>query len=277
MSPTGRPPAKRRFSGKIPSREELVEKAKDRLSRNGLPRLQMSLVVALTGGAGFLSSYTLLQFGVDSMAMRYPIAVATAYGVFLLLLWIWLVIQRRGGIEEVVDAADVVDLADGVLHVAGDTVNTFAGGGSFGGGASMSFEQPNTLGLSPPVRVPKGGGSKGSGFDLSFDLDEGGCLVVAAIAIMAAAALGTALWIIWTAPILLAEVLVDGLLMTALYRRLKRTEEPSHWLLGAVRRTWIPALITIVLFAVAGHLLQKAAPHARSIGAAWEAVRAKER
>lgn len=96
MSPTGRPRAKRRFSGKIPSREELVEKAKDRLQRHGLPRLQMSLVVALTGGAGFLASYSLLQLGVDSMAVRYPIAAATAYAVFLLLLWIWLVIQRRG-------------------------------------------------------------------------------------------------------------------------------------------------------------------------------------
>jgi hypothetical protein len=272
---------RRRFSARIPSREELVEKAKDRLSREGLPRLQMSLVVALTGGAGFLASYSLLQLGVDSMALRYPVAAAIAYLIFLLLLWIWLVIQRRGGLEEVVDAADLIDLTDGALHIAGDTVDTFSGGGgSFGGGgATTSFEQPTSLGVSAPIRVPTGGGGggKGSGFDLSFDLDEGGCLVVAAIAIMAAAALGTALWIIWTAPILLAEVLVDGLLMTALYRRLKRTEEPEHWLLGAVRRTWIPALITVVLFAVAGYLLQRAAPQARSIGAAWEAVSAEER
>lgn len=165
-----------------------------------------------------------------------------------------------------VDAADVVDLADGTLNVAADAVDTLAGGGgSFGGsGASTSFDQV--------VRVPKGGGGKGSGFDFSLDLDEGGCLVLAAVVIMVAAALGAALWIIWSAPILLAEVLVDGLLMAGLYRRLKRTEEPEHWLLGAIRRTWIPALITVVLFAVAGYLLQRAAPEARSIGAAWEAV-----
>jgi hypothetical protein len=273
----GQPRERRRLSRKIPSREELIEKAKDRLQRHGLPRLQMSLIVALTGGAGFLSSYALLRLGVDSMALRYPVAVAAAYGVFLLLLWMWLVLQRRGS-DEVIDAGDAVDLADGALDIAGDAVDGFAGGGgSFGGGgASASFEDPLSLGVSAPAPMPKAAGGKGSGFDFSFDLDEGGCLVLAAVAVMAVAALGTALWIIWTAPILLAEVLVDGLLMAGLYRRLKRTGELAHWLLGAVRRTWIPALITAVLFATAGHLLQQAAPQARSIGAAWKAVRAEE-
>jgi hypothetical protein len=267
VSPIPRSRERRRLA-KIPSRAELVEKAKDRLQSGGLPRLQMSLIVALTGGAGFLSSYTLLQLGVDSMALRYPLAVALAYGVFLLLLWVWLIIQQRG-LEDGVDASDAIDLADGALGVAGDAVDGFSGGGgSFGGGGSSA-----SFGVSPPVLVPKTGGGKSSGFDLSFDLDEGGCLVLAAVAIMAVAALGTALWIIWTAPILLAEVLVDGLLITALYRRLKRSEEPAHWLLGAVRRTWIPALITAVLFAVAGLLLQRAAPEARSIGAAVETIR----
>jgi hypothetical protein len=273
MAPTGQLRERRRLSRKIPSREELVERAKDHLQRDGLPRLQMSLIVALTGGAGFLSSYALLRLEVDSMALRYPIAVAVAYGVFLLLLWMWLALQRRG-LDEVIDAADAVDLADGALGAAGDAVDSFAGGGgSFGGGgASASFEDPLSLGVSAPVRVPKSGGGESSGFDFGLDLDEGGCLVLAAVAVMAVAALGTALWIIWTAPVLLAEVLVDGLLMAGLYRRLKRSEEPAHWLLGAVRRTWIPALITAVLFAAAGHLLRQAAPQARSIGAAVEAI-----
>lgn len=109
-----------------------------------------------------------------------------------------------------------------------------------------------------------------------MDLDESGCLVLVAVGIMAAVALGAAIWLVWTGPALLAEVLVDGLLMAGLYRRLKRREERSHWLVGAVRRTWIPALVTTVLFAVAGGLLHRAAPEARSIGAAWKAVSAEK-
>lgn len=166
MPSTGRPRARRGFSKKLPSREELIERAKARLLRYGLPRLQMSILVALTGAAGFLSSYALLQAGVASMAVRYPIAVAAAYGVLLLLLRIWLVIQERGW-GEAVDAGDVVDLADGALDIAGEAADAYSGGGgSFGGGgASAHFDEPVSLGLSPPPRssvpVPKSGG-KGS-------------------------------------------------------------------------------------------------------------------
>lgn len=69
---------------------------------------------------------------------------------------------------------------------------------------------------------------------------------------------------------------MDGLILTGLYRRLHKTEEPGHWVLGAVRRTWIPALIVAVLFSLAGHLPQKAVPEARSIGPAVRAVMADE-
>ena len=50
----------------------------------------MTLLVVLTGGAGLLASFVLLHLGVDSMAVRYPLAVTIAYAVFLLLLWLWL-------------------------------------------------------------------------------------------------------------------------------------------------------------------------------------------
>ena len=50
----------------------------------------MLLLVALTGGTGFLASWVMLREGVASMLVRYPIALGIAYGVFLLLLWTWL-------------------------------------------------------------------------------------------------------------------------------------------------------------------------------------------
>jgi len=61
-----------------------------RLERVSYPRLQMTLIVALTAGSGLLASFLLLDAGVDAMALRYPLAVAIAYAAFLLLLWAWL-------------------------------------------------------------------------------------------------------------------------------------------------------------------------------------------
>lgn len=236
-----------------PRREQLIHKVKSRLLRHGLPRFQMFILVALTGAAGFLSAYALLRLGLESMALRYPIAVAIAYGVFLLLLRVWLAIQERGW-ETLADTADCLDLADLVPHGSG-------GASPCAGGS-----------------VPKPSGGKGSGFDfISLDLDEGGILVLAAILVLAVAALGTAFWIVWMAPALLAEVLVDGLVMVAVYRRLKRSEGAPYWLFGAVRRTWVSAVVAAVLFSFAGGLLHRAVPEARSIGDAWKSVNAVSR
>jgi hypothetical protein len=239
----------------IPSRDELIHKAKDRLLRRGLPRLQMSGLLALTGAAGFLSSFLLLQLGVGSMALRYPVAVGLAYGVFLLLLRVWLDIQRRGWLDVASDQGpDVLDASfDAVL----DAADSHALEVPSGGGASF------------------GGGGKGSGFDFSFDLDDSGFFVLLAVLIAAVAAVGAALWILWIAPALLAEVLVDGLVMTALYKRLKQPQ-PTYWLASAVRRTWIPTLAVALLLSVAGWLLQRAEPDARSLGAAWKAATTSE-
>lgn len=253
-----------------PSRERLVEKAKARLLRHGLPRLQMSILLALTGASGFLTSFLLLKSGVVSMALRYPVAVMVAYGVFLLLLRIWLALQRDGW-RDVVDIpdADMVELAlDGVTSLGKGAGEGFSGGGgSFGGAGS-------TANFHAPAPLSSGGGEgSGLGFDLDFDVDEPAALLaLLALLILAVVVMGAAVYVLWTAPVLLAEMLVDGLIMTGLYRRLRNTEEPAHWLLGAVRRTWIPALAVAILFSFAGHLLQKAVPEARSIGPAVEAV-----
>ena len=279
MLPAHRPKAFRISPNKLPTREELVERAKDRLLARSLPRLQMSGLLALTGASGFLTSFVLLELGVDSMAVRYPVAVLAAYAVFLVLLRVWLAIQRDGSwdVGDFVDVTEVV--VDGAGTVAAGGGGLSGGGGSFGGaGASASFAAPPSAPLSiaprmpaPRIPAPKSGGG-GKGFGFSLDLDEGGIVVLIAVLILAVAALGTALWVVWSAPVLLAEVLVDGLVMTGLYRRLRRGPEPTYWLVGAVRRTWLPVLVTAALFGFSGWLLQTAVPDARSIGPAIEAV-----
>lgn len=73
------------------SRDDAVGRLRHDLQTHGWARSQMTLLVALTGGSGLLASFLLLQAGLDSMALRYPLALLLAYGVFLLLwLWLWL-------------------------------------------------------------------------------------------------------------------------------------------------------------------------------------------
>lgn len=229
MSPIAQPASTRQL--RIPPRERLVEKAKARMA---VPRVQMMLLLAATGGAGFFASYGLLRLGVDRMALRYPLAVGAAYLVFFLLLRLWLVLQQDPDLDLVVDGADA-------------------------GLDGMSF------GSSSPD-------SSGSSLDLDIgapDLDEGIFLIV--LAAVAAVVLGAVVYVIYLAPLLLAEVLVDGVLLVGFYKRLKGPE-PEHWALCAVRRTWIPAIIVAVTFFFAGVVFESLAPDARSIGGVWKSV-----
>jgi hypothetical protein len=280
MSPIAQPasstvrkkPFRRRFS----SREELIEWVKAEMV---LPRVQMTLLLAVTGGAGFLTSYLLLRAGLDRMALRYPLAVGVAYLVFFLLLRLWIALQRDADdiASDAVDlGADVVDLGIDVASSAGNAVEGevpwSGGGGSFGsGGHSSAFGASMPAPRSAPS--PKGSSS----FDFGFDIDSPAALLVLAIAAaVAAVVLGAMIYVLYLAPILLAEVLVDGVLLVALYRRLKGSE-PEHWFFGAVKRTWIPAAVVAFTFFLAGTIFQRLAPEARSIGGVWEAVRTQEK
>jgi hypothetical protein len=50
------------------------------------PRLQMALIVASAGAAGFFASVALLHLGLTALWLRYPMAAAAGYATFLLLL-----------------------------------------------------------------------------------------------------------------------------------------------------------------------------------------------
>ena len=67
------------------------------------------------------------------------------------------------------------------------------------------------------------------------------------------------------APLLLAEVLVDGALAYALFRHL-RGQDPQHWLASTWRPPWLPFLATAVVLAALGAGLAWHTPGATSIG-----------
>lgn len=228
-----------------------VRRMRARLLREGYPRVQMFILVSLTGLAGFGASVAMLAAGIDTMALRYTLAMGVAYLAFLLLLWLWL---RTS-------AADYLDPgyfgnADG-NGGAGDGAADFAGGGgSFDGGGASAHVEFGTQESSIDAIVDKPLAVVGEADESTIPL------VVILLALGIAL---SSLFVIWSAPVLFAEILVDALLATGLYRRL-RMLEPRHWMLAALRRTVIPFVLTTLTVAGLGWGMQAHAPEARSLG-----------
>jgi H+/Cl- antiporter ClcA len=113
--------------------------------------------------------------------------------------------------------------------------------------------------------------------DVGFDLDlDDGCFWIV-IPIAAIVGVGIAMfYVVYFAPVFLAEILVDALLVAGLYKRLQGIE-PRHWLLSAVRRTLLPVMLATALFIAAGYLMGRIAPEAHSIGGFWREINSPKR
>jgi hypothetical protein len=270
-------------------RERAIERVRRRLVRGGRPRLLVSFLLALTGAAGFLVSTALLRLGVTRMSVRYPLAVLSAYAVFLLLLRLWLALQRRktgnrssSSLDPLSDMGDALPhLFDAGANITGDAARaTFGGGADFAGGGAGGSWTGGGAALSNAgdgVGGHAGGGSSlldsvpgvpDVGLDL--DLDDGCFWIVIPIAAIVGV-LALMFYVVYVAPIFLAEILVDALLVAGLYRRLKGIE-PRHWLRSVVRRTLLPAMLATALFIAAGYLMGRIAPQAHSIGGFWREI-----
>lgn len=211
--------------------------------------------------AGFLTSFCLLHLGVSRMWLRYPVAILTAYGVFLMLLGIWLWLQRHS-LDVDPDLA-TLDFTSSSSSGPGESLH-FGGGDAGGGGAGGSWGESVSSSTSASSVSGGGSGSADIGFGLDF---EEGCLVVIALLALVGG-LVASFYVIYIAPALLAEILVDGAMVAGLYRRVKNIEQ-GNWLQTAVRRTILPAILAAAFFTVAGVALQKAYPTAQSIGDVW--------
>lgn len=245
---------------RITSRSQLVHRIRHELEKRGHPRLQMLLLVTMTGGAGFLACVGLLRFGVESLPLRYPLAITIAYLVFLLLLWVWL--RTSGDTFDGVDEG-IGDIVDAIPDVSARAASHSGAGGQFGGGGSSGHwdagSKSEPLIELPDVSVPE--------LDVAADADElaiplAVILVVAAIVLTVVLASAS---VVLSAPLLFAELIVDGVLAATLYRRLRRIEQ-RHWLHSAVRRTLVPFAMTAAIAAAVGWGLSIYAPAARTLG-----------
>ncbi|AWH44491.1 MULTISPECIES: hypothetical protein [Stenotrophomonas] len=249
----------RRFGGsalKLPmTRSSEVARARRQLQHQGWPRLQMALIVLLTGGAGFLASHVLRLAGLDSMLLRYPLAVLLAYAVFLLLMWIWI----RWRWDAVADGAgDVASNAGG----GGSTPRSGPswggnGGHSGGGGASASWGEASAASVMD---------SDGASLIDAATEHEAGLPLLAVLGILAlvASVLLASAWVVWSAPVLMAELLVDAAIVGGLYRRMQGMGAQGWWRLCLSHTFW-PLLGLLVFFAGLGWVAQQLAPGAVSL------------
>lgn len=241
-----------------------------KLEGDGFPRLQMFFLVALTGLAGLAASFTLLHGGVDTMLVRYPLAVGCAYLVFLFLLWLWLRTTADNYVDGPTDFPQFGSSGDG-SPVGIEHEHVFsAGGGEYGGGgASGSFQMDDSLPSPslPQVDIPSGDSVGETVGEVIGGADEGAIPLVIAllIAALAAALLFATIYLVYLAPALFAELLVDGALSASLYRRM-RGLQTRHWLESAVRRTALPFAVTALGLGLIGFGFQAYAPEANTLG-----------
>ena len=235
------------------SRDALIERLRRRLTRHGAPRLQLLLIVGLAGSVAFLVSAVGLYAGLISMTVRYPLAAVCGYLTFLVLIRAWIAWQRGKWDPDVeIDP----ELLDAVLP-QGESSEDFElsqGGRSGGGGASDQW----TAGS-----VDSGSRTAGGGSHVDVDLDD--LWPVALAVVCAIGGLAAIFYVVYSAPVLLAEVALDGAVVTTLYRRMRRADT-AHWAATTLRRTWISAMVLVVSAAIAGFAFERIAPEARSIG-----------
>lgn len=247
-------------------------------------RFHLSLILGFSFVVGLLATKGLLLFGLESLLLRWPLAVFAAYGGFLLGIRIWLAyigLGRHLGDEDEESVADgALDVADLGFSSGGSSsgsgigadlrVPEIPGGssGSFGGGgASSDFaaaaEGGSSLGDSlPSVDLP----------DLDLGGADDGCLpvlVLLAIAALLLAVFGVGVYVIWQAPFLLAEAAFEAALAAGLIRSAHRITDPG-WIGGTVRASWKPLLWVLVITLLVAAVVEHYVPQARTL---LEAVR----
>lgn len=204
-------------------RRQYVAQVRGQLARDGAPRLQMLVIVLLTGGFGFITSALLLRFGFEHMWQRYALSFIFAYLAFLVFLWFW-----------------VKSNADLIAY-------------------SNANQPPSTLGS---LKTPSSnwGVIDPATADV-FAIPIFVCMCAFLIFLL----ICSAFFVVYSAPVIFAELSVDVFLTARLYQGLKNVS-PHLWLQTAIKRTWWPFLLMGIFFVAIGFFIEQSNPDIHSIG-----------
>ncbi len=236
-----------------------------RLSHRYFVRCHMAVILAAVTASGVLASKGLLELGVHSLRLRYPLAVSFSYLVFLGLVrvWIWYVTLHSPS-APTLGSLDPTGGGGGFSGGGGDGFAGFGGGSSGGGGASDTWDAA----VSEAAPAP----SKGSGWlpslDLDLDADDG--LVILLLVALVLGILGGAGYLVYAAPQILPEAAWQAVLATTLTRVSK--EEHHDWMRGVLRSTWLSFSVVLVLAGALGWAAHRHCPSATKLAEVFHCV-----
>lgn len=216
------------------------------LSSRFFVKLHMTLMLGAVMISGVGASKLLLELEINSMLIRYPIAVCVAYGIFFFSIktWLWHIgLDSRRKDES--DDEDLEDLIDSDRETT--DIRSHEGGGiephwtDSVRGSKTHYENNSTSGSS----------SDGSVFDLApdFDLgDEGGAVIIvlALLGFLLLSVFGVGIFLIYQSPVILAEAAFQAALASGLISATRRIEG-GDWASSVFRSTWIPFAAVLAL------------------------------
>lgn len=260
--------------------QQFIARTRERLQQERWLRLHVLLIALLTLG-GLLALGALLRgLGVESLGLRYALALPLSYLLYLGLLRLWAghLLGNTRALDSGVDLPDVVDLLPTPRGGVRPPHIESGGGGDFGGGgASASFADD---GLDAGSALGEAAGEiAGQTAKLgaaALDADEGAVvavplLLVLAVGALLAALLGLGLFALFGVDVLMAvalELALAGLAGGFAWRR-----QREGWLRRAFARTWKPALAMLALGIALGLLLDHWLPQAESLPHALRLIR----
>lgn len=201
----------------------------------------------------------LMHVGIETLALRWPAALAGAYAVFIGLLWLWCrwLLSRD---EADADLNFNLDLPHFDFTGSGSPFRSGGGGDFGGGGASGSFDGvPGVEGAGELAQAT---------FDAAASADEGIVVavplaVVVGIALLIAGALGFAVFGLFGIDVLLGVAVEIAFASAggALAFRAQR----EGWFSLALSRTIWPAVALLLIVTVLGLVIDRWLPQAHSL------------
>ena len=239
-------------------------------------RFHMSIMLFAAFGSGFMTSYGLLHAGVASTLVRWPLGTFVGYVVLFFCMRLWLAYigvrplwtASRRGTDHASDA-QYVDWPSGRGTGVGDIPFRGGGGSSGGGGASGAWG--DGIARTSAVGESSGRGG-GSGFSLDFgDGDAFKVLILVAIVLAIVAALGGGvIYLVASAPHLLADVAFGAALTSGIAPAARRVAAAEDdWSGSVFTATWKPFAVILAVVVLAAIALAHYFPGATTLGAAF--------
>ena len=262
------------------------------LERHFLVRFHVALILAFSFSVGLLTTRVFFQLGLETMHWRWPLVLLAAYGAFLLALRVWLSYVGLGRYLEDEKSLDI-DVPD-IEFSASSSPSPSASSNAMvehSGNASSGFDWARE-GIKPEVGGNFGGGGASGDFsglvggdagalsdsasgstslidlpdiDLPDVGDDGLPLIILGIILaLLLAVFGVGFYLIWQAPLLLAEVAFEAAMAAGLVRSVHKVNDPG-WVGGALKASWKPFALILLFSMLAAVLAEKYAPDARSL------------